>query len=93
MLTSIKERDSYKTVNFRMVVVFSPQVLSDSFVTPWTVGYQAPLSMGFTRQEYWSGLLLPSPGDHPDPGIEPPSPALAGTFITTEPPGKPLLHT
>ena len=58
MLTSIKERDSYKTVNFRMVVVFSPQVLSDSYVTPWTVGYQAPLSMGFFRQKYWSGLTF-----------------------------------
>ena len=41
------------------------------FVTPWTVAYQAPLSMGFSRQEYWSGLPFPSPGDLPDPGIEP----------------------
>ena len=46
------------------------------FVTPWTVAYQAPLSMGFPRQEYWSGLPFPSPGDLPDPGIEPRSPAL-----------------
>ena len=45
--------------------------------------------MGFSRQEYWSGLLSPSPGDLPDPGIEPVSPALAGRFFTTEPPGKP----
>ena len=52
MLTSIKENDSCKTVNFRMVMVFSRLVMSDSFVTPWTVGYQAPLSMGFPRQEY-----------------------------------------
>ena len=44
--------------------------------TPWTVAHQAPLSMGFSRQEYWSGLPLPSPGDLPDPGIEPRSPAL-----------------
>ena len=44
--------------------------------TPWTVAYQAPLSMGFSRQEYWSGLLFPSPGDPPDPGIEPGSPTL-----------------
>ena len=44
--------------------------------TPWTVAYQAPLSTGFSRQEYWSGLPLPSPGDLPDPGIEPGSPAL-----------------
>ena len=62
------------------------------FATPWTVACQAPLSMGFYRQEYWSGLLFPSPGDLPDPGIKPEfpvSPALAGRFFTTEPPGKP----
>ena len=46
------------------------------FVTPWTVAYQAPPSMGFSRQECWSGLPFPSPGDLPDPGIEPRSPAL-----------------
>ena len=46
------------------------------FVTPWTVAHQAPPSMGFSRQEYWSGLPFPSPGDLPDPGIEPVSPAL-----------------
>ena len=46
------------------------------FVTPWTVAHQAPLSMGFSRQEYWSGLPWPPPGDLPDPGIEPVSPAL-----------------
>ena len=46
------------------------------FATPWTVAYQAPQSMGFSRQEYWSGLLFPSPGDLPDPGIELRSPAL-----------------
>ena len=45
-------------------------------VTPWTAAYQAPPSIGFSRQEYWSGLPLPSPGDLPDPGIEPGSPAL-----------------
>ena len=63
------------------------------FVTPWTVAHQVSLSMGFSRQEYWSGLLLPSPGNLPDPGIEPTSPVspkLAGGFFTTEPPGKPL---
>ena len=56
------------------------------FATPWTVAHQAPLSMGFSRQEYWSGLLCPLPGDLPDPGIEPMSfmsPALAGRFFTT----------
>ena len=46
------------------------------FATPWTVAYQVPLSMGFSRQEYWSGLPFPSPGDLPNPGIEPGSPAL-----------------
>ena len=54
------------------------------FATPWTVAYQASLSVGFSRQEYWSGLLFPSPGDLPDPGIEPRSPALeadAGIII------------
>ena len=51
--------------------------MSDSFVTPWTAA-QAPLTMGFLRQEYWSGLPFPSPGDLPVPEIEPVSPALAG---------------
>ena len=59
------------------------------FATPWIVTYQAPPSMGFSRQECWSGLPFPSPGDLPDPRIEPMSPALAGRFFTTEPPGKP----
>ena len=61
-------------------------------VTPWTVTCQAPLSMEFSRQEYWSGLPFPSPGDLPDLGIKPmpyASPALAGGFFTTVPPGKP----
>ena len=57
------------------------------FVTPWTVAYQAPLSMGFSRQEYWSGLPFPSPGDLPDPGIEPRFPALEADALTSEPPG------
>ena len=56
------------------------------FVTPWTIARQAPLSMGFSRHEYWNGLPFPSPGDLPDPGIKPASltsPALAGRFFTT----------
>ena len=57
-------------------------------MTPWTVAHQAPLSMGFLRQESWSGLPFPSPGDLPDPGIEPVSPALAGRFFTPVPAGK-----
>ena len=60
-----------------------------ALATPWTVTQQAPLSMGFPRQEYWSGLLFPSPGDLLDPRTEPVSSALAGGFITTKPPGKP----
>ena len=62
------------------------------FATPWTVPRQAPLSMGFSRQEYWSGLPFPSPGDLPDPGIKPVSlvsPALAGRFLTTRATGEP----
>ena len=57
------------------------------FATPWTVAYQTPPSMGFSRQEYWSGLPFPSPGDHPGPGIEPGSPALEADTLTSEPPG------
>ena len=60
----------------------------DSFVTPWTVAHQTPLSMGFPRKKYWNGLSFPSSGDLLDPGIEPTSPALTGRFSTTEPPGK-----
>ena len=55
----------------------------------WTVAHQAPLSMGFSRQEYWSGFPFPSPGDLPDPGIEPRSPVLQADALTSEPPGKP----
>ena len=62
--------------------------MSNSFSTLWTVAHQAPLSMGFFRQKYWSKLLFPSPGDFPDLGIEPVSPALASRFFATEPPGK-----
>ena len=59
-------------------------------VTPWTVAYQAPLSMDLSRQEYWSGLPFPSPRDLPDPGIKPRSPALQADALPSEPPGKPL---
>ena len=59
------------------------------FVTSWTVAHQAPLSMGFSRQEYWSGLPFPSPEDLPDPGIEPRSPALQADALTSEPQGSP----
>ena len=62
------------------------------FVTPWTVAHQPPLSMGFSRQEYWSGFSFSPPVDLPDPGIELTSPALAGGFFTTESSEKPLSH-
>ena len=63
---------------------------------PWTVAFQVPLSMGFSRQEYWSGLPCPPPGDLPNPGIEPTSLiplALAGKFFTIEPQGKSTIYT
>ena len=59
------------------------------FATPWTVTYQAPPSMGFSRQECWSGLPFPSPGDLPDPGIKPGSPTLQADALPSEPPEKP----
>ena len=61
-------------------------------MTPWTVARQAPLSRGFSRQEYWSGSPFPSPGDVPDSVIEPRSPALQADALPSEPPGKPKLH-
>ena len=66
------------------LLLFSRWVVSD-FVNPWTVAHPAPLSMGFLRQEYWSGLLFPSPGDRPDPGIEP-------AFPVTQADSLPLSH-
>ena len=66
-------------------------VVSSSFAAPGTVAHQAPLSMGVSRQEYWSGLPFPPPGDLPNPGMENTSlmsPALVGVFFTTVPPGR-----
>ena len=59
------------------------------FVTLWSIAHQAVLSTGFSRQEYWNGLPFPSPGDLPNPGIEPRSLALQADALTSEPPGKP----
>ena len=70
------------------VSVLSPSVESDS-ATPWTVAHQAPLSMGFSRQECWSGLPFPTPWDLPNPGIEPGSPALQAHPLPSDLPGKP----
>ena len=65
-----------------LLLLFSCSVMSDSFATPWTVACQASLSMGFSRQEYWSGLPFPPPGDLPDPGIEPGSPAFQADSLS-----------
>ena len=73
-----------------VVVVVNHSVVSDSLATPQTVARRAPLSMGFPRQEYWSGLPFPSLGDLPHPGIKPMSLALAGGFFITKLPGKPM---
>ena len=80
---------------FHLFLMFEVKVKSFShvwlFVTPWTAACQPPLSTRFSRQEYCSGLLFPSPGDLPNPGIEPGSPALQADTLTSEPPGKPRL--
>ena len=76
------------------LLLFSCSVVSDSLETPWTIAHQAPLSMGFSRQEYWSELPCPPPGDLPSPGIKPMSSALKADSLPSEPPGKPssVLH-
>ena len=73
-----------------LLLLFSHSVISNIFATLWTVAYQSLLSMGFSRQEYWSGLPFPPPRDLPDPETECTSPALAGRFFTTEPPEQPI---
>ena len=83
--------DGLGTVTGPGACALSHSVVSDS-ATPWTVACQAPLPMVFSRQEYWNGLSFPTPGDLPDPGMEPAclaSPELAGRFFTIAPPGKP----
>ena len=81
-----KPTQHFKAAMHASVCTLSQICLS---VTPWTVARQAPLSMGFSAQEYWSRLPFPPPGDLPDSGIEPACPALAEGFLTTEPPGEP----
>ena len=73
---------------YRCLCVFSCAQL---LMTPWSVACQAPMPMEFSMQEYWSGLPFPSPGDLPNPGIEPRSPALQAGALTSEPPGKPYI--
>ena len=81
----------YDHQNYVSLCVHVSAVLSHVrlFVTPWTVACQAPLSMGFSRQECWSGLPFPSPGDLPDPGIEPALPALQANCLPLSPQGRP----
>ena len=85
-----KEDVLYTHIQWHTVLcaVLSHSVVSDS-VTSWTVTHQAPLSIGFSRQEYWSGLPCPPPGDLPDPGIKSRSPALQADSLPAEPQGKP----
>ena len=75
---------------YRYVCVYSV-IKSCLTVTLWTIACHPPLSMGFSRQEYWNGLPFPPPGNLPNPGIESTSPTLADRFFTTEPPGKPRI--
>ena len=72
------------------LLLFSHYSVSDS-ATPWTVSHQSPLSLEFSRQEYWSGLSFSSPGHLPDPGIKPWSPTLQANSLPSKPPGKPIL--
>ena len=85
-LTDIKGETDSNTIIVKSLTQSCPTLCN-----PWTVAHQAPLSMGFSRQEYWSGLPFPSPGDLPNPGIEPRSPTLQADALTSEPPGKPLV--
>ena len=91
-LTSVPPGKPHSEFQFSSVQLLSCVRL---FVTPWTVACQPPLSLGFSRQEYWNGLPFPSPGDLPNPRIEPRSPTLQADALTSEPPGKPrpaLIH-
>ena len=85
----------YARMRACVCVCMRAQLLShiQLFVTPCTVACRAPLSMGFSKREYWGGLPFPTPGDLPDPGMEPVSPALAGEFFPSEAPGKPAWLT
>ena len=75
--------------NVFLLLLFSREVVSHSFATPWTVTLQAPQSMGFSMQKAWSGVLFPSPGDPPDPGIKPWSPGWPVDSLPLSHPGSP----
>ena len=97
-LSELGSYNSRKKINERilkLLIISNVKSLSHVrlFATPWTVAYQAPPTMRFSRQEYWSGLPFPSPGDRPNPGIEPRSLSLEADALTSEPPGKlPTAH-
>ena len=86
----IRSNTSFNLLCFRLFVSVLCLVVQSrpTLSTPWTVAHQAPLSMGFSRQEYWSGLPCPPPGYLPNPGIQPRSPALQADSLPPEPPGK-----
>ena len=84
----IKAHCYKKSIKHKVKVKVKSLSCVQLFATLWTVAYMAPLSMGFSRQEYWSGLPFPSPGDLPNPGIEPGSPALEADALTSEPPNE-----
>ena len=84
----IKEAGIFQTT-YSLKVKMKLLSLARLFATPWTVVYQASPSMGFSSQEYWSGLPFPSPGDLPDPGVELGSPTLEADALTSELSGKP----
>ena len=88
LLKQLKHNEKYK-LESQIIMKLKVKLLSciRLFQTPWTVAHQAPPSTGFSRQECWSRLPFPSPGDLPDPGIEPRSPALLADTLTSEPPG------
>ena len=94
---TIKDRNGRELTKAENIKKMKVKVKSLShvqlFATLWTVAHQAPPSKGFSRQEYWSGSPFPSPGDLPDPGIEPKSPTLQADALTSEPPGKPDIKT
>ena len=75
------------------MVMYNGYVCVRLFATPWTAGYQASRSMGFSRQEYWSGVPFPSPGDLPHPGIDPRAPALQADALPSEEPEKPIYNS
>ena len=88
-MISMVAESYYYTQGYREILPYLVAKLFPTLATPWTVARHSPLSMGFSKQEYESGLPFPSPGSFPNSGIEPMSSALAGGSFATQPPGKP----